>query len=289
MLRRVVVVGLAVAVAAVAAAQDGEVRAWQRRLELEMPLPVPVVEMPPTNPFSVAVDTTPTLRPTAPPEDVDVRGRAVIAAYVDASGSCRGAVPLEMPYPGLAALLVQEVTSARFDAARAGNQQVAAWTVLEVDFEGRVREGQVTDQSLEMPDPAAPPQPAVQEVMAPPGNLVGLPYTPASELATRPRPRRVKVRLPSRDLETRIRTLVHITAEGRVDRFVPLDMEPGLEAWLARFLGSWNVEPARRDGETVDAWVVYSCRATLDMTSVQSEDFRVLTDREFEPPTAGGR
>ncbi len=289
MLRRLVVMGLAVAAAAVATAQDSEVRAWQRRLELEVPLPVPVVEVPPTNPFSVAVDTTPTLRPSAPPEDVDVRGRAVIAAYVDASGSCRGAVPLEMPYPGLAAVLVQEVTTARFDAGRAGNQQVAAWTVLEVDFEGRVRDGQVTDQTLEMPDPGSPPQPAVQEVMAPPGNLVGLPYTPTSELATRPRPRRIRVRLPSRDLETRIRTLVHVTAEGRVDRFVPLDMEAGLEAWLATFLGSWNIEPARRDGEPVDAWVVYSCRAVLDMTSIQSEDFRVLTDREFEPTTTVGR
>lgn len=289
MLRRLVVVGVAVAFAAVAAAQDGEVRAWQRRLQLEVPLPVPVIEVFPTNPFSVAVDTTPTLRPTTPPEDVDVRGRAVIAAYVDASGECRGAVPLEMPYPGLTALLVQEVTTARFDAARSGNREVAAWTVLEVDFEARVRDGQVTDQTLEMPDPGAPPQPAVQEVMAPPGNLGGLPYTPASELATRPRPRRIKARLPSRDLETRIRTLVHVTAEGRVDRFVPLDMEPGLEAWLATFLGAWNVDPASRDGEPVDAWVVYSCRAILDMTSIQSEDVRVLTDREFEPPATTGR
>ena len=49
---------------------------------------------------------------------------------------------------------------------------------------------QVTDQTLEMPDPSSPPRPAVQEVMAPPGNLGGLPYTPTSELTTRPRPRR---------------------------------------------------------------------------------------------------
>jgi hypothetical protein len=284
MLRRLVLLGLAVATATVATAQDGETRAWQRRLELEVPVPVPVVEIAPTNPFSVVVDTTPILRPTTPPEDVDVRGRAVIAAYVDASGECRGAVPLEIPYPGLAAVLVQEVTSARFDAGRSGNQEVAAWTVLEVGFEGRVKKGQVTDQTLEMPDPSSPPRPAVQEVMAPPGNLGGLPYTPTSELTTRPRPRRIRARLPSRDLETRIRTLVHVTAEGRVDRFVPLDVEPGLEPWLAAFLGAWNIEPGQRDGEPVDAWVVYSCRAVLDMSSLQSTESRVVTDREFEPP-----
>ena len=277
--------GVFVAFSGAVAAQDGEVRAWQRRLEVDVPLPVPVVEIPPTNPFATIVDTTPTLRPSDPPEDVDVRGRALVAAYVDAAGECRGAVPLEVPFPGLAAVLIEEVSSARFEPARVGNQEVAAWAVLEVDVKGRVRESQVRDQTLEMPDPGSPPRPAVQEVMAPPGNLGGLPYTPSSELTALPRVRRIKVRLPSRDLETRVRALVRITAEGRVDGFVPLDLETGLEAWLAAFLGTWNVDPAIRQGVPVDSWVVYSCRAVLDMSSLGSEDYRIVSDHEFEPRT----
>jgi hypothetical protein len=285
MVRRLVLLGLLLGLSGPVAAQESDVRAWQRRLEVEVPLPVPVVEVPSTNPFASAVDTTPVLRPSRPPEDVDVRGRAVVAAYVDDSGECRGAVPLEVPYPGLAAVLVQEVTTTRFDPARSGDREVAAWAVLEVEMESRVKDSQVTDQTLEMPDPSSPPRPAVQEVMAPPGNLRGLPYTPADQLTTSPSVRRIRARLPSRELETRVRALVHITADGRVDRFVPLDLEPGLEPWLAAFLGRWNVEPAIRDGEPVDAWVVYSCQALLDMTSIKSEEARVAPDRTWSPAT----
>jgi hypothetical protein len=266
-----------------AVAQDSGARAWQQRLQVDIPIVVPMVEIDAANPFASRVDVAPRLLSAQPPRKLDIAGVASVAAYVDAGGDCKGAVPLELPYPGLAAPLIAEVVGARFDPARVGTSDKPAWAIIEVTFETKVRESVVKDQLLETPDPESPPQPTVVATMAPPGNLSGLPFVPVSDLSSPPLPRRIRVKLPSRELTIPVRALVHVTASGRTDRFVPLDLESGLEPWLSAFLSTWRLEPAQIEGAPTDSWVVYSCRVVLDLGNIESTSFRVVRDRGYDP------
>lgn len=282
--KRIVVASLlALLCAPTATAQSASVRAWQQRLELEIPLPVPVVELESVNPFAIAVDELPSLLQSDPPRKVDVRGLATVAAYVDARGECLGGVPLELPFPGLTAPIAQDLSGSRFDPATKGSTATASWVVLEISMEGRVKEAQVLDQSFEAPDPEAPPVPEAPLAMAPPGNLRSLGFTPRSELATEATPRRVRVKAPSREDDVQVRALVHVTENGRCDRYVPLELYEGLNAWFSAYLASWRVQPASLGGAPHEAWVIYTARLRVELTGLDSDTVRVVRDREYRP------
>lgn len=267
----------------VAMAQSASSRAWQQRLEIEIPLAVPMVELEAINPFAVAIDEPPSVLQATVPRKVDVRGLATIAVFVDAKGMCLGGVPLELPFPGLTTPLVQDLAGSRFDAAVAGSAPQASWVVLEVSIEGRVKEAEVLDETFENPDPGAPPVPSQPVAMAPPGSLRSLAFTPQSQLTTLAAPRRIKISSPARDDEIHLRALVHVTDQGRCDRYVPLELYDGLDAWLAGYLATWRAQPATLDGAATEAWVIYSARVRVKLTGLDSTTVRVLRDREYRP------
>ncbi len=267
-----------------AQAQSASDRAWQQRLQIEVPLPVPLVELEAVNPFVTPFDEPPAILSSSSPRKVDVRGVAVVAAFVDSKGDCLGGVPLELPFPGLTTAVIEGLAGARFDPAMAGTAPQSSWTVLELGMEGRVKEAQVSEQSLEPPDPAAPPARTTPLEMAPPGRLRSLDFTPQDQLTQLAVPRRVSVKAPRRDDQVPMRALVHFTPEGRCDRFVPLELYPGLERWFSAFLATWKVQPASRDGEPVDSWSVYSAMVAIEMSGIDSEDVRVVRDRQYHPP-----
>jgi hypothetical protein len=282
--RRTVTILLAVVLAAATvSAQSASSRAWQQRLEVEIPLPVPLVELQTINPFAVEVDETPTVVQSTTPRKVDIQGIATVAAYVDAKGECLGAVPLELPVPGITSSLVEDLTGAKFDPATAGNAPQPSWVVLEVVMEGRVKEATILDQLLEMPDPAAPPVPTQPVAMTPPGTLRNLNTTPHAQLSTLAAPRRIKINAPARDNEVHFRAMVHITEDGRCDRYVPLELYDGLSTWFSGYLASWRAQPATRDGAPVAAWLVFSARAQIKLSGLSSGNFRVNRDREYDP------
>lgn len=283
MRRALVTLLVIVSVAGFADAQSASARAWQQRLQLEIPLPVPLVALEAVNPFAVEIDEPPTLLQSTLPRKVDVAGTAVVAAYVDAKGESLGGVPLSLPFPGLTAPLVQGLTGARFDAAAAGPAPQASWVLLEINLEGRVKEASVLDPALEAPDPAAPPTPTQPSEMAPPGALRNLPFTPQAQLSRTAAPRRLSISAPARDDEIPVRALVHFTADGRCDRYVPLDLPAGLNPWLSAYLASWRVQPATRDGAAVDSWSLYSARLVLKLSGLDSTEVRVVRDREYRP------
>jgi len=278
-----------VAVAVVASAQNAAPRAWQQRLHTEVPVPVPVVPLESVNPFSTHVDSPPQLIAGAAPRKLPVSGEATIAAYVDAKGECLGAVPLDLPYPGLTSALVEEFRATRFEPARGGSTAQPSWTVVEITIGGKVKESVVVDQGLDLPDPSIPPEPNVPPPVSPSGNLVNLPFTPLGELTSVASPRRLKVKAPSRDADVLVRALVHVTAEGRGDRFVPLDLDSGFNAWFSTFVSSWRFEPALRNGQPVDCWVVYSARASMKVSTLVSTAFRTLPDRTYSPDVASSQ
>ena len=272
---------------AAAPAQEVAARAWQQRLQADVPLPVPVVEIASSNPFAASVDSPPKLLGSTPPRKLDISGTAVAAAYVDSKGECLGAVPLEIPLPGVTSALVAELQATRFEPARTGTTARASWPVLTLTVVGRVKESTVLDQTFDLPDPANPPKPTTAPPVAPPGNLVSLPASPQSELTTLATARRLKVKAPGRDTEVTMKALVHVTADGRCDRFVPLDLDAGLGRWLSALLATFRMEPATRAGEAVDCWVVYTARVQMELSSLESTVFRTASDRAYDPRQSG--
>jgi hypothetical protein len=270
--------------APIAHAQSGTPRAWQQRIDVKIDLPVPIVALESANPFAIDVDATPRLLSSTPPKKLDVGGKAVVAAYVNAKGECLGGVPLELPFPGMTTAILDEIKKTRWDAAKKGETAVASWAVVSLTFEGRIKESTIGGPTFELPDPNAPPEPAPPLRVVPSGRLVRAEYVPQSGVSTFASPRRLKVKVPGQDADIPIRALVHITEGGRCDRFVPLNLEPGLARWLSAFLATWRLEPALRDGAPHEAWVIYSARAQLAISNLDSDGLTVLRDRTFEPP-----
>ena len=277
------IVAAFVLVTTTAAGQSASNRAWQQRLQVEIPLPVPLVELQSINPFSVAVDETPNVAPSAVPRKVDARGTATVAVFVDAKGVCLGVVPLELPVPGLTASLSEDLTGTRFEPATAGNAPQSSWVVLDIGIEGRIKEAEIVDQALEMPDSTTPPVPSEPAAMKPPGNLRNLKATPHAQLGKLAAPRRIKISAPGRDDEIHIRALVHIAENGRCDRYVPLELYDGFNSWFSGYLANWRVQPATRDGVPVAAWVVYSARVKMKLSGLSSTTAKVVRDHEYTP------
>jgi hypothetical protein len=269
--------------AAAATAQDAASRAWQQRLQLEIPLPVPMVEVPSTNPFAVPVDAQATLRSSIVPRKIEVSGRAVVAAYVDAKGECLGAVPLDLPFPGLTSAIVEEFTGSRFEPAKSGSNSTPSWTVVEIVFGAKIKESVVIEEDLQRPDPSTPSKPSPPERVSPSGNLLRLAATPAAELRASASPRRLKVKTPGRDADVRLTALVHVTSDGRCDRYVPLELDSGFNSWLSAYLATWRLEPAVRDEKPVDSWLVYSALVQMKLAALQSFEFRTLSNRSYDP------
>jgi hypothetical protein len=264
-------------------AQDPGARAWQQRLDIEVPLAIPLVELEAANPFAQVVASPPELKQAVPPQKVEVQGTGVVAAYVDARGNCLGAVPLEVPFPGLTSQLVRELTTARFEPARRGGQGQPSWAVVGVTLEGKIKKTQVLEQALVLPAADAPPSPSQPTRMSPPGNLVGRPAAAAETLTSPATPRKLKMKVPGRPLDVALRLLVLISAEGRCVRYVPLDVDSGLERWLMAFLASWRLQPAVRDGASVECWMLYEARVRMEFSNLESSSTRVLKGRSYSP------
>lgn len=266
-------------------AQSGTPRAWQQRINVEIDLPVPIVTLESANPFAIAVDASPRLLGSTPPKKLDVAGTAQVAAYVDTKGNCLGGVPLELPFPGMTTTILEELKRVRFDPAKKADRPVGSWAVLDISMIGKIKESTVGAPTFELPDPEAPPEPGAPLRAAPSGRLTRAPYEPQASLTTFASPRRLKVKVPGQDADIPVRALVHITASGRCDRFVPLNLEPGLHKWLSAYLATWRLDPAQRDGEPHEAWVVYSARAHLKISGIDSTGVKVVRDRSYTPPS----
>ena len=283
MKRVIMIVATFVLVATTAAAQSASSRAWQQRMDVEIPLPVPLVELLPVNPFAIDVDETPAVLQASAPRKVDVRGTATVATYIDAKGVCLGAVPLELPVPGLTASLVEDLNGSRFDPAIAGGLPQPSWVVVEIGVEGRIKESEIVEQTLKMPDPETPSVPSQPVAMKPPGNLRNLKATPQTKLTKLAAPRRIKISAPGRDDEVHIRALLHVTEHGRCDRYVPLELFDGLNPWFSGYLATWRLQPAARDGAPVAVWVEYSARVRMKLSGMSSTTSKVVRDREYTP------
>ncbi len=266
-----------------AGAQQPGARAWQQRLHIREPLPVPVLAVPPANPFATPVEVGPRLVAAAPPRRLEVTGRVKVGVYVNTEGRCPGAVPLELPFSGLTEPLLAGLRKARFTPAKAGSTPRPAWAVLEIVLAGRIKQSAVSDQHLSLPDPRVPPAPPTAAPPYPAGNLASLPAADPATLTQLPVPRKVRVRVPGGRTEVGVHALVHLTADGRCDRFVPLDMRSGFVPWLGAYLATWRVQPAQVSGRPVACWMEYRARVAVKLSSLSSRSVKVLPGERFHP------
>ncbi|MCP4900248.1 MAG: hypothetical protein GY906_25025 [bacterium] len=283
MRKALLVLSVSLLTVATASAQDAGKRAWQQRLDVRIPITVPTIAVEANNPFSIQLDEAPKLLRSTVPKKVDVRGEALVAAYVDDRGGCLGAIPLEVPYAGISNLLVKELGKSRFDAARLGEGTVPSWAVVGVRLESRVKEATVRNQVFELPDPQVPNVPVGPTRMEAPGRLRNLPVSDPSALTSAAAMRRFRFRAAAKASDIVIVALVHVTAEGVCDQYVPLDMDAGMRTWFETFMGTWGFEPGSSGGQQVDCWMVYTANLAVEMSSIKANVARVLKDRTYSP------
>ena len=96
-------------------------------------------------------------------------------------------------------------------------------------------------------------------------------------------PKRFKFKVPGRVLDVPLRLLALISADGRCVRYVPLEVESGLERWLHAFLASWRLQPAGRDGAPVECWMLYTARVRMELSNLESSTVSVITGRSYTP------
>ncbi len=258
-------------------------RAWQQRIDIEVPLPIPRVSLQSANPFASSIDSLPRLVSSETPRKVPVTGQAIVAAYVDVKGECLGAVPLEVPFPGLTGDSSAAISEGRFDPATANERTLASWVVVGMTVEGKVKEATIVSQNLALPDPDNPPETISRAMPPPAGNLLQLPAASPDELTSLALPKKLKVRTSSSEQEVSAQALVHVTANGRCDSYVPIVLDSGLDRWFSAFLATWKLDPATSQGQPVDAWIVYTARFRMKLSSLEVTIYRALTDREFNP------
>jgi len=207
----------------------------------------------------------------------------VVAAYVNHQGECKGAVPLEIPFPGMVASLMSGVQDGKWNAALSGDISRSSWSVVEINLESRVKEATVISQEFAFPDPQTPPA-AVTPALPPPSErLLKLPASPHSELSSLAVPRKLKIHASSGARTVSFLALLHITPEGSCDRYVPLIPNTGLKRWFSAYLASFRMSPPLDGGEAAEAWLVYTARIRLNFSSFSSTSFRVLSDQEYPP------
>ncbi|HHQ48722.1 MAG TPA: hypothetical protein ENK19_07550 [Acidobacteria bacterium] len=282
-----ILVAILLVLPGLAVAQKSEPRAWQQRLDITVPLPVPAVAVKPVNPFAVKVDSAPQLLNDIPPAHLQLAGRARVAAYVDAGGDCLGGVPLELPFPGITQDLIRSLMKASFEPGRNGTARVPTWTVLRITLAGKLKNSAAIERHIELPDPATPPARQEAGILYPPGRLATLPATDPATLTSFATPKHLKVRISGREVETAVHALVHVTASGSCDRFVPLELSNGLVPWLSAYLATWKLRPATADGTAVPCWVEYTGRVRLKMGGLRSTTVQVLTSEHFDPKAYG--
>lgn len=266
-----------------AGASNHMIRAWQQRLKLELSLPVPRVELAAVNPFVAVVDELPGLLSSTLPTKLRISGGAVVAAYVNNRGECPGAVPLELPLPGLTSSLIDAAQKGRYEPAHSGDIPHSSWVVMEIGLESRVNKPVVIHQEFAFPDPQNPPDEIIPVLTPPSGQLLRRHAVPHEELTSLAKPKRIRFRAPAGERTISFQALVHISPEGRCDRYVPLLSNSGLDRWFSAYLATWSLDVPMNEGVPTEVWLVYTARIRLKFSSFSSTSFRVLRDRDYSP------
>jgi len=257
---------------------------WETRVDLPVPIPVELPAIPETNPFAQRLDTPPVLQAAPLRERFDITLSLEAAAYIDAGGKLRRAVPLRVPLPGVEADIVSTLLETSFNPGQTANRDTATWLTLGVDLSGRINSGRTV--RVEAIAPAAEQIPAVASVLVPVATAEDLTLlaTPVDQLDRAPTPRRFRARVTSRKIRQPVRLLTEVDEEGRARRVVFLECAEGLRPWLLESMAAWRFRPATRRGGAIPAWAQVEGELEVDLGTFTTESLRVIRQRTY--PTA---
>jgi hypothetical protein len=217
--------------------------------------------LPAENPFGVAVDEPAVLPPKPPFADSTIPASLFASVRVDATGKVLAAKIVRDPIPSLAA---EEKRSFEqrwaFDPAVKAGQPVDTWASLRLDLQVEIhpREEQATltpvTRATALPAPFLWGDDArwyEAFKSAPPADGT----VPVDVVDTTPNPKRTKWTADSYKGPFSCRFWVKVSAAGRVEKSVPIQVsDPVLIPYIRRTISSWTVSPARVKGQPVDSW-----------------------------------
>jgi len=247
---------------------------WETRIDLRVPLPIEFPAVAPANPFASAVQALPLPKLTPMLAKYVDTFTVQAGAYISSEGTCRRAVLLRVPWPGVSAQLQAALAETTFVPARFSGGATATWLPLAIDLKGRVDEGKVLRIQPSAPDTAQPPTPDRAAAPTPDPGDVALPATSVEQLEQMPVPKKFRARIDSRLWQTTVRVLVEVVPEGRCQRVIFLSCPDGLRPWFLSSLTSWTFQPAKGQDGPVAAWVQLEVEMQVETGALAADAVR---------------
>jgi hypothetical protein len=230
-----------------------------------------VARFPTDNPFGSAVDSPamPPLKPVIP--KIQMTDEMYVAIRVDAKGKTTSFKRVRDPIPSIAADTQKSFSRWVFDPPKKGGQPVDTWTSVKLDLAMevdplKIEQLTLTPVTRESPIPTPFEWPAAAawlETQKPSPPSDGA--VPLEQLDTPPAPRKTPWSADSFNRLITVKLLVRITAAGKVDRMVPLQVsDPFLIPYLKKGLSLLVFRPARSGNANVDSWNEVSLSGTID-------------------------
>ena len=234
-----------------------------------------VARFPTDNPFGSAVDSPamPPIKPVIP--KILMTDEMYVAIRVDAKGKSTSFKRVRDPIPSIAADTQKSLLRWVFDPPKKGGLPVDTWTSVKLDLAMEVDPLKIEQLSLtpvtrESPIPTPFEWPAgaawfeAQKPSPPSDGAV-----PLEQLDMPPAPRKTPWSADSLKHPINLKLLVRITAAGKVDRIVPLQVsDPFLIPYLRKGLSLLVFKPARSGNANVDSWNEVLLTGTIDNSIV---------------------
>lgn len=230
-----------------------------------------VARFPTDNPFGAALDSPamPPVKPLIP--KVLMTDEMYVAIRVDAKGKATSFKRVRDPIPSIGADTQKSLLRWVFDPPKKGGQPVDTWTSLKLDLAMevdplKIELLQLTPVTRDAPIPTPFEWPAAAAWF---DALKPAPPTDGSvaleQLDVPPVPRKTPWSADSLKHAINLKLLVRITAAGKVDRLVPLQVsDPFLIPYLKKGLALLVFKPARAGNANVDSWNEVLLTGTID-------------------------
>lgn len=230
-----------------------------------------VARIPTDNPFGSAVDSPamPPIKPVIP--KILMTDEMYVAIRVDARGKPTSFKRVRDPIPSISADTQKSLSRWVFDPPKKDGLPVDAWTSVKLDLAMevdplKIEQLLLTPVTRESPIPTPFEWPAAAAWLeaqkpAPPSDGA----VPLEQLDMPPAPRKTPWSADSLKHPINLKLLVRITAAGKVDRIVPLQVsDPFLIPYLRKGLSLLVFKPARSGNANVDSWNEVLLTGTID-------------------------
>ena len=222
---------------------------------------VRVDKLPDENPFGVAAESPAALPPKPTFTEQIVEVPLYAAVHVDRAGKPVGLRRSRDPISSLAADEKKSFDRWVFEPARKGGQPVETWASFRLDLHVELKAPKIEQATLTPILPSTPlPTPfdwstdqAWYDAVKAPAPADGT--VAIEQVDTLAVPKKTKWDADSFRGPFSVRMWVRVTAAGRVDRAIPIQVtDPVLLADVRKQIAGWQFRPAHVNGQPADSW-----------------------------------